>query len=120
MKRLLFVIALLLLAVPAMAADVTFAWDYGTPMPSGFEMTLTQANGAVSATDCGAATDKQCKVSSLPAGTYSAYVRAYNIGSPATLRSYSPPSNTVSFTVPSQPATPANMKITVIVNVQVN
>jgi hypothetical protein len=112
MKSLLSVIVFLcFISMPAMAADIGFAWDYGVPMPSGFEMTLTPTTGTSIMFDCGAAASKTCTVTALPAGSFSAYVRAYNIGVPATLKVYSDPSNTVPLTIPGKPTAPSNNRI---------
>jgi hypothetical protein len=110
-KRLLLVVSLLLLALPLMAADVTFQWDYGTPMPSGFEMTVTPTTGSPVVFDCGPAPEKTCTVQGLNAGSFTAYVRAYNVGVPATLKNYSEQSNTVSLTVPAKPNAPTNNRV---------
>jgi hypothetical protein len=112
MKRSLCVIALLcLLAPPTMAASVTFAWDYPTPMPSGFEMTVTPAVGAPIIFDCGPSAAKTCTVSGLAEGSYTAFVRAYNVGSPEVLKGYSDRSNVIALTVPAKPSAPSNNRI---------
>ncbi len=110
-KRLLLVVSLLLLALPLMAADVTLGWDYGSPMPSGFEATVTPKTGSPVIFDCGPSPDKTCKIQGLNAGSFTAYMRAYNVGVPETLKNYSGPSNTVSFTIPGEPSAPTNNRI---------
>jgi len=100
------------MAVSASAqANVTFQWDPYTALPGGFEMTLTPSMGTAIVKDCGQVTNNQCLVSAIPAGVFIASCRAYNIGIPIALKSYSDPSNTVSFTVPVKPPAPANTKI---------
>ncbi len=121
MKKLLAVLFWLSLSAVVFAgiggtaqaqANVGFAWDYSTPMPSGFELTITPTSGAAIITDCGASVNKTCTASAVPSGSYSTFVRAYNVGVPATLKSYSAASNTITFTVPVAPATPSNDRVT--------
>lgn len=115
MKRPLFtLIVCLVFAASALAqANVTFQWDtYPAPLPNGFEMTLTPASGSPIVHDCGPALNASCPVSAIPAGVYTAFIRAYNVGVPTTLKAYSPSSNVVSLTVPIKPAmAPAGAKV---------
>ena len=113
MKRILLSIALLtVFSLPCFSSDVTFLWDYGTPMPGGFEMRISTVAGGspVITFDCGAASAKTCTVAAVPPGVKFAKVYAYQIGVPATLKEYSAGSNEVTFTVPATPAAPTNTR----------
>jgi hypothetical protein len=92
-------------------ANVNFAWDAQTPIPDGYEFTLTPTGtGTPFVFDCGHVTTATCQVKAIPAGSWSAVVRAYNLGVPATLKVYSGNSNAVPLTVPAAPAVPPNLK----------
>ena len=77
MKRLLL-IAMLLMALPLMAADVKLAWDppAAGPVPAGYKVYYGTASGVYgSPIDAGNVT--QYTVSNLSAGTYYFVVSAY-------------------------------------------
>lgn len=116
MKRaLMLCLILLVCSAPVWAqANVTFAWDYGTPMPSGFEMRFAATAGGTPTFifDCGPSLSKSCAVLAIPAGSWFGHCRAYNVGVPVSLKSYSDASNEVSLTVPPKPAGPTNNRVT--------
>ena len=115
MKYLLTAILCILVfaTVAAAQANVAFAWDYGTPMPSGFEFRLTSTAtppAPLVTFDCGPAPTKTCTVTGIPAGDWTAQVFAYKVGVPDTLKTYSDGSNTVPLTIPAKPAAPTGLR----------
>ncbi len=115
MKKLIWLLPILLIAcfvACSHAADVPFIWDYGTPMPTGFEMRIMDMSNMVIQTyDCGAAAAKTCTVLNITSGNRQAQCFAYNDGAPDNIREYSNGSNIVAFTVPVKPTVPSNNKV---------
>jgi len=113
MKKLLWIVPIVLLIACARAADIKFAWDYITPMPSGFEMRIMDMTGTVIKTlDCGAAINKECTVTAITPGARQAQCFAYNVGIPSSIPlEYSDGSNIVQFTVPIKSAVPSGTKV---------
>lgn len=115
MKAILFFIALVsLFCAPLVAGDVAFAFDYGTPMPTGFEIRLSTTPGgpAVRTFDCGAAPAKTCTIPGVASGSYYSRAFAYNVSTPASLGvEYSAGSNEVAFIVAATPPAPAGHRI---------
>lgn len=113
MKRLLVVTALMLLAVPAIAADVNFAWDYtdGTSPATGFEMRLSTVAGgaAVMTQDCPRTTLFECKVPAVAKGKW--YARCYAYATDDVGKQYSLPSNELVFQITGNPNDPINLRI---------
>ena len=111
MKRLIAALALILLfPILSSAADVKFQWDYGTSMPSGFEMRLSSTPGGLAVTtfDCGASPLKTCTVTGIAVGTFYAKCFAYATG---TVKVYSAGSNEVQIIIPAAPASPTNLTL---------
>lgn len=111
MKRIILIAALLLFAVPAMAATVTLAWD---PMPAGQSWT-----GVTAYEQIGTVYTQVAKVTGTPpastlsfqatTGTHTYVVRSTNG------QSESPNSNSVQGIILSTPTTPTTITITITV-----
>jgi hypothetical protein len=115
MKPILVLLVILAFSFSAFAGDVGIAWDYGTPMPSGFELRVSSVSGgpAIRTFDCGPSAAKTCTLTAQAPGSYFMKIYAYNISTPASLGSeYSGASNEVAFTIASTPTTPTNQRIT--------
>ncbi len=115
-RYLYFVIAFLLCFVlSGSAKDVSIMWDYGQPMPNGFEIQITNSATMIPflTVDCGAAADKSCIVRNIPAGSWQATCRAYNDSIPPSLgREYSASSAPLLFTIAITPeGLPSNLEI---------
>jgi hypothetical protein len=113
MMKPLFLILMMLLAVPVIAADVTFEWDYvqGLTPATGFEMRLSSSAGgaAIITQDCPSGTVFTCTVPVATKGTY--YARCYAYAVDDVGKQYSGPSNEVVFQITGNPNSPINLRI---------
>jgi hypothetical protein len=111
MKRLWLIMPLLFIGC-AHAADVKFGWDVMTPAPTGVEIRIMDAGGAVIQTqDCGPAPLAECLVPAITPGSRQGQAFAYQTGTPTTIKEYSAGSNIVPFTVPIKPGAVPNVKL---------
>jgi hypothetical protein len=113
MKRLLLIVTLMLFACSALAADVTFAWDYtdGASAATGFELRISASSMGVPIVtqDCPGAATRECKVLSVAKGKYYATAYAYAVDDVG--KQYSGPSNEVVFQITGNPNSPINLRI---------
>ncbi len=119
MRKAFLILPMLLLAgfAQAQTANVTFQWDHDGANTVGFELEILRAGETSPQVIDIAGSGIRTHSIALGAGVYTAKLRAYNTGTPNTLKVYSPYSNDVTFNVPIAPTAPTTLRITITISI---